>query len=73
MLTGSTLGGVLGIAIQASEEAAVLGGICETRAVGGRALNVGVSGATSRSGHLVSMWQAVLSTAHEVSVQERQC
>lgn len=66
LFTHTGLAGVLGVAIQASPQTDVIGGLCETRVVGGAALNVGLTSTLSSRNGDVPLWQTVLSATHEV-------
>eukprot|EP00045_Choanoeca_perplexa_P012857 m.142493 g.142493 ORF g.142493 m.142493 type:complete len:866 (+) comp16160_c0_seq1:343-2940(+) len=64
--THTNLNGVLGVAIQASPAAGVIGGLCADRSINGRALNAGISSTMTSSNTGAASWQMVLSTAHEI-------
>jgi hypothetical protein len=67
LMSHTGLSGVLGVAIQASPDIGVVGGLCESRVISGNALNVGITSTLSTLNGDVPMWQTVLSTTHEVS------
>ena len=66
LFTHTNLNGVLGVAVQASARADVVGGLCDSRVAGGRMLNAGVTSTMTTRDAAVATWQTVLSTAHEV-------